>query len=221
MNIKTNPILTHVKLITMSAMLMLSCNVEANANKDSVVQSVNLGSTESEYNLNKASGILDNFSDQTKNSFGVERQFLNDSIAGGQTNSSQTIIDGKLQIKGNLVPPRGQPGWASTVFLLNPDNTATDLSRFQGVKLSLKVNKGNVSISANSTEVTNFDYHAAFVTVQADNNFHEVTIPFSSMKRTWSEQTQLNKQTINSLSLVAFAMKQEPFDFAVNEISFY
>ncbi len=84
-----------------------------------------------------------------------------------------------------------------------------------------RVNKGNLSVSANSSEITNFDYHAAQVSRQSDGEFHEVRIPFSQMKRAWSEQTPLNTNTLTSLSLVAFDIQHGAFDFEIDEISFY
>jgi hypothetical protein len=69
--------------------------------------------------------------------------------------------------------------------------------------------------------VTNYDYHAAPIAVAADGKFHEVKIPFESMKRAWSEQTPLNTATLNSLSIVAFSLQPASFDFELDEVSFY
>ena len=129
--------------------------------------------------------------------------------------------EGVLSAKGEIVPPRGQPGWASAVLLLDPQGLPQDASAFEGIRLLVRVNKGNLSVSANSSEITNFDFHAALVTRQSDDEFHEVKIPFSQMKRAWSEQTPLNTKTLTSLSLVAFGMQKGNFDFEIDEISFY
>jgi hypothetical protein len=165
--------------------------------------------------------LVDDFSDAENNSLGVQRQFVNDSVAGGGTTTTQSVSDGVLLVAGEIAPPRGQPGWASSVLLLDPEGLPRDASAFDGIRLRVKVNKGNLSISANSTEVTNFDYHAAQVVVAADGKFHEVKIPFASMKRAWSEQTPLNSRTIASLSLVAFDVQQGSYDFEVDEVAFY
>ena len=165
--------------------------------------------------------LVDDFSDAENNSLGVQRQFVNDSVAGGGTTTTQSVSDGVLLVTGKIAPPRGQPGWASSVLLLDPEGLPRDASAFDGIRLRVKVNKGNLSISANSTEVTNFDYHAAQVVVAADGKFHEVKIPFASMKRAWSEQTPLNSRTIASLSLVAFDVQQGSYDFEVDEVAFY
>ena len=165
--------------------------------------------------------LVDDFSDAENNSLGVQRQFVNDSVAGGGTTTTQSVSDGVLLVAGKIAPPRGQPGWASSVLLLDPEGLPRDASAFDGIRLRVKVNKGNLSISANSTEVTNFDYHAAQVVVAADGKFHEVKIPFASMKRAWSEQTPLNSRTIASLSLVAFDVQQGSYDFEVDEVAFY
>lgn len=107
------------------------------------------------------------------------------------------------------------------VLPLDSQSLPKDASAFEGVRLLIKINSGSMSISANSTEITNFDYHAAPIAVAADDKFHEVKIPFAAMKRAWSEQTPLNTKTINSLSIVAFGLQKSAFDFAVDEVSFY
>jgi hypothetical protein len=164
---------------------------------------------------------IDDFNDATNNSLGIARQFLNDTVVGGNTTTEINVVEGVIRLKGEIVPPRGQPGWASSVFLLDPQGKPLDASEFDGVRLLVKVNAGNISISANSIEVTNFDYHAAQVVVAADGKFHEIKIPFNSMKRAWSEQTPLNTKTISGLSIVAFALQKADFDFEIDEVSFY
>lgn len=165
--------------------------------------------------------VIDDFSDPDNNSLGFERQFINDTVSGGQTNMEHDFDEGVFSAKGEVSPPRGQPGWASTVLLLEPQGLPQDASAYEGIRLLVRVNKGNLSISANSSEITNFDYHAAQVTRQSDGEFHEVMIPFTQMKRAWSEQTQLNTKTLTSLSIVAFDIQQGSFDFEIDEVSFY
>ena len=165
--------------------------------------------------------LVDDFNSTEMNSLGNPRMFLNDSTSGGGTSTEQNISDGVLSVSGEIVPPRGQPGWASSVLLLDPRGQARDASAYEGIRLLIKIDKGMLSVSANSTEITNYDYHAAPVLVTADGGFHEVKIPFSSMKRAWSEQVPLNTKTIASLSIVAFGMQQGAVDFAVDEVAFY
>jgi len=165
--------------------------------------------------------IVDDFSNVEVNSLGLARQFLDDKMVGGKTHTEIDISEGKLHVKGEIVPPRGQPGWASSVLLLNAEGLPQDVSKFDGVRLLVKIDNGSMSVSANSAEVTNFDYHAAMVAVKSDGKFHEVKIPFNSMKRAWSEKTQLNASTISSLSIVAFGIQPTVFDFEIDEIGFY
>ena len=164
---------------------------------------------------------VDDFSDPDINSLGIVRQFVDDTAAGGQTTTQHSVNGGILSASGEILPPRGQPGWASALLLLDPQGLPRDASAYEGIRLLVRVNKGNLSISANSSEITNFDFHAAQVTRQSDNQFHEVRIPFSQMKRAWSEQTPLNTKTLTSLSLVAFDIQKGTFDFEIDEISFY
>ena len=164
---------------------------------------------------------IDDFSDPDNNSLGIERQFINDTVAGGQTRMEHGFEEGVFSAKGEISPPRGQPGWASTVLILEAQGLPQDASAYEGIRLLVRVNKGNLSISANSSEITNFDYHAARVTRQSDGEFHEVMIPFTQMKRVWSEQTELNTKTLTSLSIVAADIQQGSFDFEIDEVSFY
>ena len=165
--------------------------------------------------------MVDDFSHATKNNLGIERQFIDDTATGGKSKTQHSIDQGVLTAKGDLVPPRGQPAWASTVLPLDPQGEPKDASGYQGIRLRIRVNRGNLSLSANSTEITNFDYHAAPIVVRNDGKFHDVKIPFKNMKRAWSAQTRLNTKTLTSLSLVAFGVQRGSFDFAVDEVSFY
>lgn len=167
------------------------------------------------------SPVIDDFSDAKYNNLGIPRQFLNDTITGGNTTSEQGIAKGVISLTGEIVPPRGQPGWASAVLLLDPENLPRDASAFEGIRMLVKISSGNMSLSANSTEITNFDYHAAPVAVSADGKFHEVKIPFDSMKRAWSEPVPLNTKTISSLSIVAYGVQKSAFHFEIDEVSFY
>ena len=167
------------------------------------------------------SPLIDDFSDPTINSLGIPRQFMNDTVAGGGTTSQQQVSNGVLHVSGEITPPRGQPGWASTVLPLDMKGLPKDASQYQGIRLVIRINTGNLSISANSAEVTNFDYHASPVAVVSDGKFHEVKIPFNSMKRAWSEQTQLDPKTINGLSIVAFGLQKGAFSFELDEVGFY
>ena len=199
MKIKKASTFTLVKTLALSAVLAFSCSVLSAP----------------------LPALVDDFSHSTDNNLNLPRQFMSDAIAGGKTQMQPKIAAGIMQVKGELLPPRGQPGWASSILPLSAEGTAQDASQFSGIKLLVKIGSGNLNISANSTEVTNFDYHAAPVVVAADGKFHEVKIPFNSMKRAWSEQTNLNAATLNSLSIVAFSLQPASFDFEVDEVSFY
>ena len=120
------------------------------------------------------SPLVDDFSDAKNNSLGIQRQFINDTVAGGKTTTQQSVSQGVISIKGKLDPARGQPGWASTVLPLGDQNQPQDASAFEGIRLLVKINSGSFTVSANSTKITNFDYHAAPIATTADVKFHEV-----------------------------------------------
>ena len=170
---------------------------------------------------NELSPLVDSFENNKVTNFGQPRMLLTDTTAGGKTIGKADVTNGTIHLSGNIVPPRGQPGWSSLVLPLSPMGKPQDVSQFSGIRLSLKVNSGNISVSANSLDITNFDYHSAQVAVSNDGNFHEVKIPFKSMKRIWSEQTELNPKTLNSLSIVAYSPQKATFDFIIDEVSFY
>lgn len=165
--------------------------------------------------------LIDDFNDANNNNLGIPRMSISDTTAGGKTTTEISVQKGVIKIKGDIVPPRGQPGWSSLVLPLGAPDAPKNASKFKGLKLLVKVNSGNLSISANSTEVTNFDYHAAQIAVSADGKFHEVKVPFDSMKRTWSAQTKLNTKTLNSFSIVAFGMQKTSYDFEIEEVTLY
>ncbi|WP_435274944.1 CIA30 family protein [Psychrobium sp. nBUS_13] len=165
--------------------------------------------------------MIDGFDHQKQTNIGIERVYITDVAAGGGTQANSTIKEGVIHLKGDILPPRGQPGWSSLVLPLAAMGQAFDASKFDGIRLTLKISKGSFSISANSSEVTNFDYHAAPIMAKADNTFHTIDIPFESMKRAWSQQTTLNKKTLNSLSIVAYGLQKSSFDFEVDTVSFY
>lgn len=164
--------------------------------------------------------LLDDFSDAAKTSSGIERILVDDSSVGGHSALKQAVKDGVLSAEGEIVPARGQPGWVSMALAVAPTGEAVDLSQYEGVKIRIRVTKGNLSLSANSTDVTNFDYHS-FSIGRTGGEFKEVRIPFNAMKRMWSEQTQLNPKTIQSFSLVAADMQKGTFAYDVDEVSFY
>lgn len=165
--------------------------------------------------------VIDDFSNEHKTNAGIERVLINDTSAGGQTTSNLAVSSGVVQLKGEITPPRGQPGWSSLVLPFSATGEIQDASQFSGIRLLVKINHGNISISANSSQVTNFDYHAAPIVVSQYGKFHEIKVPFDSMKRAWSEQTKLNTQTLNSLSIVAYGMQKTSYDFEIDEVSFY
>lgn len=164
---------------------------------------------------------VDDFTDPSKNSLGIDRLFVDDTTTGGTTRTEHRVDGGVLSATGEISPPRGQPGWASTILLLDPQGLPQDASAYEGIRLVVRVNKGNLAVSANSSEITNFDYHAAPITRQSDGKFHEVRIPFSRMKRAWSEQIALNPKTLASISLVALDLQKGSFDYEIDEVSFY
>lgn len=164
---------------------------------------------------------IDTFDDAANNHLNLPRQLLTDAVMGGGSTATQSIEKGVVTLEGEIVPARGQLGWVSYVLPLDAEGGAQDASPYEGVLLRVKLTKGNLSVSVNSAEVTNFDYHAAPITVTQDGEFHEVKVPFASLKRAWSEQTPLNPESVNGISIVAYAVQPERFDVSLDSVSFY
>lgn len=165
--------------------------------------------------------LIDDFSQSDLTSIGAPRIVINDASMGGKSSMEHSLADGVLTASGQIMPARGQPGFVSLVLPLAEPNQGADLSHFEGIRLLVRLESGNLTVSANSTKVVNFDYHVAAVTRHADGEFHEIRIPFATMKRAWSEQTKLDPTTINSLSLVVAGVQPGAFSYAIDEIGFY
>lgn len=170
---------------------------------------------------NELGSMIDDFGDSKKTKSGMERIYLDDKAMGGKTQVKHQIKNGILSVEGEILPPRGQPGWASIVFILDPKGLPKDATKFKGVRLRIKVKKGNISISANSSKITNYDFHSSQILHKRDGKFHVVEIPFSKMKRAWFAQTKLDKKTLTGCTLSAFGIQKGAFAYEVDQISFY
>ena len=168
-----------------------------------------------------APAVLDDFSDAKRNSYGIERLLVDDKGLGGQSQATQKCANGVLTVEGELVPGRGVPAFISLPLLLSPDGKPRDLSGYEGIRLRVKIKKGNLSVQASSSEIQNFDYHSSAPILRKPGEFQEVRIPFKEMKRAWSEQTALNLKAITSVNLVAFGVARDAFAYEVAEIGFY
>jgi hypothetical protein len=164
--------------------------------------------------------LLDDFSDAQRNSKGIQRLLFDDKAIGGQSRARQKCEKGVLAVEGELIPARGSPAYISLVSLLSLDGKTYDLSDYQGVRLRVKINQGTLSVQVGSSEIQNYDFHAGSPMVRKPE-FQEMRIPFSAMKRGWSEQTPLNLKTVTSVNLVAVALAKDTFSYEVDEIGFY
>jgi Complex I intermediate-associated protein 30 (CIA30) len=165
--------------------------------------------------------LLDDYSDPKNNKNGVERLLIDDKAAGSKSQATQKCENGVLTVKGDLSPGRGVPAFISEVSLLSADGKPKDMSRYEGVRLRVKVTKGVLVVQVGSADVQNFDYHTSAPIAVARGEFHEVRVAFKEMKRGWSEQTALNLKSITSVNLVSFGVAKDSFEYAVDEIGFY
>jgi hypothetical protein len=162
---------------------------------------------------------LDDFSNEAMTSIKTPRMVLNDADLGGQSTANLTTRKGVLQVEGKIVPGRGMPGFVSMVLVLSETGEPQDLSAYKGLRLRVRVNKGTLQVLAASSEIQNFDYHATAIPRSKD--FKEIKIPFTDLKRVWSEQTPLDLSTIVSINLVASGMQPGAFAYEIDEVGFY
>ena len=171
---------------------------------------------------NTSTSVVDNFADTQRSPSGIDRLIVNDKDVGGQSTAKQEHADGVLKVAGSLAPGRGMPGWISLVVPLPQESgVPRDLSQYTGVRVRLKLMKGMLSVQTCSSEVKNFDYHISAPLSRQSDEFQEVKIPFSDMKRAFSEQTPLNLKTVVAVNLVAAGMAKADFAYEVDEIAFY
>jgi len=165
--------------------------------------------------------LIDDFSNAELTTAGATRPVITDKDLGGKSQATAKCENGIFAVDGTLVPARGMPAFVSVPLLLSPDAKPRDLSGFEGVRLRVKIDRGILSVQASSSDVENFDFHISAPIARQPGAFREVRIPFSEMKRAWSEQTPLNLKTITSVNLVAAAMAPGDFAYEVDEIGFY
>jgi len=169
--------------------------------------------------LAEVPATLDEFSNETLTSLETPRLLFTDAEIGGKSEAKLSHEDGILRVEGEIVPARGQPGFISLVLLLSTSGEAQDLSAYKGIRLRIRVLKGGLQVLAASSLVDNFDFHTA--AVQRSGKFKEIKVPFSDLKRVWSEQTPLDLATIISINLVASNIQPGPFSYEIDEIGFY
>ncbi len=165
--------------------------------------------------------LLDDYSDPKTNKNGVERLLIDDKAAGSKSQATQKCENGVLTVKGDLVPGRGVPAFISEVSLLSADGKPKDMSRYEGVRLRVRVTKGTLLVQVASSDVQNYDFHGSAPIAGKRGEFQEVRIPFKEMRRAWSEQTVLNLKSITSVNLISFGVAKDSFEYAVDEIGFY
>ena len=162
---------------------------------------------------------LDEFNSDMLTSLETPRLVFTDVDLGGKSEAKLDYSEGILRVEGKIVPARGQPGFVSLVLLLSSKGEPQDLSAYEGIRLKVRVLKGGLQVLAASTEIQNFDYHTA--AVKRSGKFQEIKVPFSDLKRVWSEQTTLNLETITSINLVASGIQPGSFVYEIDEIGFY
>ena len=167
------------------------------------------------------SDLVDDFSNPELLASGAPRMVITDQVSGGQSQVTKTIADGVIAVQGKLMPGRGAPGFVSLPLTLAANGTPRDLSQYEGVRLRVKVTQGSLTIQVSSSDIVNYDYHTSKPIVRDSDGLKEVRIPFTELKRAWSEQTPLNLKTITSVNLLTAGMAPGSFSYEVDEVGFY
>lgn len=170
-------------------------------------------------NARAVPSVLDGFADPEKTDLDTTRMLITDEQIGGKSQAIPTYEEGILKMEGSIAPSRGQPGFISLVLLMNPLGLTEDLSEYEGIELRIRVHKGTVSVVAASSKIQNYDYHTMAIT--RSKEFKVMRIPFTDMKRIWSEQTPLDLSTITSINVVASGMQPGAFEYELDSIGFY
>lgn len=165
--------------------------------------------------------LLDDYSDPVQNSYGVDRLLIDDSSTGSRSQADQKTGNGVLTVSGELLPGRGVPAFISMVSPLAPDGGPQDLTGYEGVRIVVKVTTGTLCVQVASSEIDNYDYHTSAPISASREEFQEVRLPFTDLKRAWSGQTRLDLKSITSINLVSFGLAREAFAYQVDEIGFY
>lgn len=165
--------------------------------------------------------LLDDYSDPVCNTSGAARLLIDDKTTGSQSRADQKIDNGVLSVSGELIPGRGVPAFISLVSPLADDGTPENLSGYQGVRIVVKVTQGMLCVQVASSVIENYDYHTSAPISGAEQEFKEILLPFTDLKRAWSGQTRLDLKSITSVNLVSFSVAREAFAYQVDEISFY
>ena len=168
-----------------------------------------------------AGRAIDDFDSAEVQPTGVPRMIIDDNQAGGQSKAVTTFADGVMTVSGNIVPGRGSPGFVSIPLILSNDGSSTDLSKFTGVRLRVKLERGTLLVQTSTTDVTNFDYHSSAPLTRDPENFQTVDVPFSSMKQVWSAPTKLNLKSVTSINLVSAGMAPDTLSYHIDEIGLY
>lgn len=165
--------------------------------------------------------LLDDYEDAKRNKSGAERLLIDDKAAGSQSRAAMRCEDGVMSVQGELIPGRGVPAFISQVSLLSADGKPKDMTGYEGVRLRVKTVRGPLSVQVATATITNFDFHASAPIAGKGGEFREVRVPFTAMKRAWSEQTALDLKNVTSVNLVSFGLAKDSFAYAVDEIGFY
>ncbi|GAB5561907.1 MAG: hypothetical protein SynsKO_35540 [Synoicihabitans sp.] len=164
---------------------------------------------------------IDDFAQADLQPAGMPRMIIDDNQAGGKSKATTTFADGVMTVSGKIVPGRGAPGFVSIPLILSADGSSSDLSKFTGVRLRVKLERGSLIVQTSTTDVTNFDYHSSAPITRDPENFQIVEVPFSAMKQVWSAPTDLNLKTVTSINLVSAGMAPDTIFYHIDEIGFY
>jgi hypothetical protein len=163
--------------------------------------------------------LLDGFEKPGATSLDTPRLVITDAELGGRSAADPVYREGIVLMEGSIAPARGQPGFVSFVLMLDPEGKPRDLSSYNGIEMRIRVLEGSLSVLAASSEILNFDYHAA--PIARSGAFEVVRIPFKSLKRVWSKPVPLNLKTVTSINFVASGMQAGRFLYEIDSVGFY
>ena len=146
---------------------------------------------------------------------------MTDKVRGGASTFSLVEREKTGHFSGKLSPTSNNPyAWAGSTMALASGNTPQDLSAFKGVKVKVKVEKGDVYISLPISDVKNYDFH--MFTLKAEVGWQEVEIPFTSFQQYFlNPKIELTGKNIIGITLGASGMQAGEFSFEIEYIDLY
>ncbi len=164
--------------------------------------------------------LVDDFSRPgLASSIGQDWSVDTDGAWGGSSTATATRSKGTMRVHGALKPAAGRPAMAGISLRFNAEGGPVDISAFAGVRLRIKVTKGQPVLKLMSHHVTNYDYHA--YALSASDAYQQIDIPFAKFGQLWSQPIEWTGTDVTGIAIWAGGIAAADYDFTIDSIEFY